>query len=61
MTGRPTNFTMILKGGLEAHCDTVGAINISFVYQGRTEEPADRGSINRVTAHQEVVLLFFVS
>jgi len=42
--------------GLEAHRDTVGALNISFVYQGRTNEPTDRGSINRVMAHPEVVL-----
>ncbi len=41
--------------GLEAHRDAVGALNISFVYQGRTNEPTDRGSINRVMAHPEVV------
>ncbi len=34
--------------GLEEHRDTVGAINISFVHQGRTNEPTGKGSINRV-------------
>jgi putative transposase len=41
--------------GLEAHRDVIGTINISFVYQGRTNEPTDRGSINRMMAHPKVV------
>ena len=49
-------YTHLQEGGLEAHRDTVGVINISFVYQDKTNEFTYRESINRMMAYLEVVL-----